>query len=123
MTSRPPGSPPPSGLRNPGAAVRGVGAGALGMEALAMLLAIQPLRTVGGGLGAAAVGVVVAFAVVLLLLTGLLRRGWAWYAAAGVQVLLLPAGLLHWALAVLGVVFGLVWGYVLHVRRRVLGPG
>jgi len=64
---------------------------------------------------------VVALAVVLLLLAGLLRRGWAWYAAAGVQVLLLPAGLLHWSLAVLGVLFGLVWAYVMFVRRRVLG--
>lgn len=111
---------PPSGLRNPDAAVRGVGAGALGAEALAMLLAIQPIRTLGGGLSGAAVGVVVAAAVVLLLLAGLLRRGWAWYGAAAVQVLLLPAGLLHWSLAALGIVFGLVWAYVMHVRRRVL---
>jgi Protein of unknown function (DUF4233) len=111
----------PSGLRNPPAAVRGAGAGALCAEALAMLLAIQPIRTIGGGLSGAAVAVVVALAVVLLLLAGLLRRGWAWYAAAGVQVLLLPAGLLHWSLAVLGVVFGLVWAYVMYVRRRVLG--
>jgi hypothetical protein len=110
----------PSGLRNPTAAVRGVGAGALCAEALAMLLAIQPIRTLGGGLSGAAVGVVVALAVVLLLLAGLLRRDWAWYAAAAVQVLLLPAGLLHWSLAVLGIVFGLVWAYVMYVRRRVL---
>lgn len=119
-TDRPPRTPP-SGLRNPPAAVRGMGAGALCAEALALLLAIQPIRTLGGGLSGAAIGVVVAFAAVLLLLTGLLRRGWAWYAAAGVQVLLLPAGLLHWSLAVLGVAFGLVWAYVLYVRRRVLG--
>ena len=114
-------STPPSGLRNPAAAVRGVGAAALCAEALAMLLAIQPIRTLGGGLSGAAIGVVVALAVVLLLLVGLLRRNWAWYAAAAVQVVLLPAGLLHWSLAALGVLFGLVWTYVLYVRRRVLG--
>jgi hypothetical protein len=118
--SRPPQSTPPSGLRNPPAAVRGAGAGALCAEALALLLAIQPIRTLGGGLSGAAIGVVVAFASVLVVLVGLLRRGWAWYAAAGVQVVLLPAALLHWSLAVLAVVFGLVWLYVLYVRRRVL---
>jgi hypothetical protein len=98
-----------------------VGAGALCAEALALLLAIQPIRTLGGGLSGAAIGLVVAFAVVLVVLVGLLRHRWAWYAAAAVQVVLLPAGLLHWSLAVLGVVFGLVWLYVLYVRRRVLG--
>jgi hypothetical protein len=111
---------PKSGLRNPVAAVRGVGAAALCAEALAMLLAIQPIRTLGGGLSGAAVGVVVGLAVVLLLLAGLLRRDWAWYGAAALQLLLLPAGLLHWSLAVLGIVFGLVWAYMLYVRRRVL---
>ncbi len=112
-----------SGLRNPAAAVRGAGSGALCAEALAMVLAIQPIRVLGDGLSTVAVGVVVALAVLLGLLAGLLRRGWAWYAAAAVQVLLLPAGLLHWTLAVLGVVFGLVWGYVLYIRHRVLGAG
>lgn len=109
-----------SGLRNPAAAVRGVGAGALAGEALVLLLAIQPLRVLGGDLSGLAIGVVVALAVALALLAGLLRHDWAWYAGAGAQVLLFAAGLLHWSLAVLGVLFGLVWAYVLHVRRRVL---
>jgi hypothetical protein len=38
-----------------------------------------------------------------------------------VPVALLAGGFLHWSLAVLGIVFGLVWGYVLYVRRSVLG--
>ncbi len=118
----------PSGLRNPAAAVRGAAAGVLCAEALALLLAIQPIRTLGDGDGGsgrtgAAIGVAAGLAVLLVLLIALLRRGWAWYAAAAVQVLLLPAGLLHWSLAVLGVIFGLVWAYALHMRRRVLGQG
>ena len=63
-------------------------------------------------------GLVAALAVVL---AGLLRRPWAWWAGAGLQALLLAAGVLHWSLATLGVLFGLVWAYVLYVRRRVLG--
>ena len=37
-----------SGLRNPAAAVRGVGGGALAAEGLVLLLAILPMRVLGG---------------------------------------------------------------------------
>jgi hypothetical protein len=103
------------------AAVRGVGAGILAIEALVLLLAIQPIRILGGDLSGAAIAVIVALALASVLLAGSLRRGWAWSAAIGLQVLLLAAGFLHWSLAVLGFVFGMVWWYVLHVRRSILG--
>jgi hypothetical protein len=89
-----------SGLRNPPAAVRGVGAAALGIEALVLLLAIAPLVKLGGRDTGPAVGLVLARAVV--------------------PVALLAGGFLQWSLAVLGVVFGVLWGYVLYVRRIVL---
>jgi len=113
----------PSGLRNPAAAVRGVGAGALGAQALVLLLAVAPIVRIGGAHRGLAVGLVVALALVALVLTGLLRHGWAWWAAAGVPVALFAAGWLHWSLGVLGVLFGLLWWYVLHVRRTVLSGG
>ncbi|MFI5929155.1 DUF4233 domain-containing protein [Micromonospora sp. NPDC051543] len=110
-----------SGLRNPQAAVRGLGAGTLGLEALVLLLAIQPIRVVGGDLGGAAIAVVVALAVAAILLAGMMRRPWAWHAGTVLQGLLMLAGLLHWSLLVLGVIFALVWAYALHVRRVILG--
>ncbi|MEU4781942.1 DUF4233 domain-containing protein [Micromonospora sp. NPDC023633] len=118
-----PGGRPPrrSGLRNPERAVRGLGAGTLSLEALVLVLAIQPIRVVGGDLGGAAIGAVVALAVAAVLLAGMMRRPWAWHAGAALQGLLMLAGLLHWSLLVLGVVFALVWGYALHVRRVILG--
>ncbi|MEU6078587.1 DUF4233 domain-containing protein [Micromonospora sp. NPDC047074] len=117
------GGPPPrrSGLRNPERAVRGLGAGTLSLEALVLVLAIQPIRVVGGDLGGAAIGAVVALAVAAVLLAGLMRRPWAWHAGTALQGLLMLAGLLHWSLLVLGVVFALVWAYALHVRRVILG--
>ena len=36
------------------------------------------------------------------------------------QVVLILCGLQHWMIGAVGVFFGLVWLYVLHVRRRVL---
>jgi len=111
-----------SGLRNPPAAVRGVQAVALTVQAVVLLLAIAPLaRLAPADRRAPAIWLCVALCVVALGLLGLLWRDWSWYAAAAVPVGLLAGGVLHWSLAVLGVLFGLAWLYVLSVRRTVLG--
>ncbi|MFY1672672.1 DUF4233 domain-containing protein [Plantactinospora sp. WMMB334] len=111
----------PSGLRDPDRTVRGLGALTLSVQTLVLLLAIQPIRLLGGDLGGTAIGAVVGLAVLAVVLAGSLRRPWAWYAATGLQGLLLLAGLLHWSLGALGLIFAAVWGYVLHVRRVILG--
>lgn len=111
---------PRSGLRNPQAAARGLGAGTLIIEAIVLLLGIQPIRVLGGNLTGPAIITILALAMTAVVLAGLLRRTWAWYAAAALPGLLLLAGLLHWSLAVIGAAFGLAWAYVLHVRRILL---
>ena len=68
-----------------------------------------------------AIGVIVALAVLAILLAGMMRRRWAWHAGTVLQALLLLAGFLHWSLGALGLMFALVWVYVLHVRRVILG--
>ncbi|MGK5742317.1 DUF4233 domain-containing protein [Micromonospora sp. URMC 103] len=116
-----PEQPRRSGLRDPQRSVRSLGAATLAIEALVLLLAIQPIRVVGADLGGAAIGAVVGLAVLAAVLAGMMRRPWAWHAGTVLQGLLLLAGLLHWSLFVLGVIFALVWGYALHVRRVILG--
>lgn len=116
-----PDAGPRSGLRNPAAAVRGVGAGGLAIEAVVLLLAVVPLAKLGGHGSGAAIGAALTVAVLCAVLAGLLRYRWAWYAGAVLQVALFACGVLHLALAVLGLLFGAVWGYVLYVRRSVLG--
>ncbi|TDB73833.1 DUF4233 domain-containing protein [Micromonospora sp. KC721] len=110
-----------SGLRDPEKAMRGLGAGLLVLEAVVLLLAIQPIRLVGGDLGGPAIAAIVALATACVVLAGMMRRWWAWHAGTVLQGLLLLCGLLHWSLFGLGVMFGLVWAYGLHVRRVVLG--
>ncbi|GAA5185007.1 hypothetical protein GCM10023322_27840 [Rugosimonospora acidiphila] len=112
---------PRSGLRNPAGAVRGVGAGALALEALVLLLAIVPLTKISTHVTGAAIGSVLALAALCVVLAGMLRRRWAWHAATVLQVALFACGLFHVALAVLGVLFGAVWVYVLYVRRSITG--
>jgi hypothetical protein len=111
----------PSGLRNPPAAVRGVGAGALVIEAIVLLLAILPIHVLGVRSAGAAIASVVSLAVVCILLAGLLRYSWAWWGALVPQVALIACGYFHVALAILGVLFLLLWIYVLSIRRTVLG--
>jgi hypothetical protein len=113
---------PQSGLRNPRAAVRGMGAAALAAEGLVLLLGIQPIRVLGAHLTGWAIAMIVVLSVACFVLAGMLRRPWAWHAGSAVPVLVLAGGLVfHRSLIVLGVLFGLLWIYVLHVRRRVLG--
>ena len=110
-----------SGLRNPEAAVRGLGAGTLALEAIVLLLAIQPIRVLGGDLSGWGIAAVVTLAVLAAVLAGSMRRPWAWQAGTALQVLLLAAGLLHWSLAALALIFGAAWAYALSVRRKILG--
>ena len=109
-----------SGLRNPEAAVRGLGSGTLVLEAIVLLLAIQPIRILGGDLSGWGIGVVVALAVLAAVLAGSMRRPWAWHAGTTLQVMLLASGLLHWSLAALGLIFGAAWAYATTVRHKIL---
>jgi len=114
----------PSGLRNPAAAVRGVGAGTLAIEAIVLLLAVVPLRRLGADHATTGIWLCLALVVLAGALAGLLRRTWAWWAGALVPLALIVGGVfVHWSLVVLGVLFALVWAYVLNVRHTVLsGP-
>ncbi|WBB79631.1 DUF4233 domain-containing protein [Micromonospora sp. WMMD882] len=110
-----------SGLRDPVRAARGLGSAVLILEAVVLLLAIQPIRVLGGELSGAAIGLIVALAVLAVLLAGMMGRRWAWQLGTLLQAVLLVGGLLHLSLAVLGLIFGAVWAYALHVRRVILG--
>jgi hypothetical protein len=119
--STPGGAPRRSGLRNPEAAVRALGSGTLALEAIVLLLAIQPIRLFGGDLSGWGIGAVVTLAVLCVVVAGSMKRRWAWHAGTALQVVLVLTGLVHWSLAALGLIFGATWAYVTYVRRTILG--
>ena len=111
----------PSGLKNPQAAVRGLGAGTLVLEAIVLLLTIQPILLLGNDLKSQGVTMAVVTSVLAIVLAGLMGKGWAWHVGTALQVALVAGGFLHFALGAVGVIFGLAWVYALHVRRTILG--
>ncbi len=110
-----------SGLRDPDRAVRSVGAAALSLEALTVLLALAPMAKLGGGLTPWRVTAIVALAVLLIGTAGQLRRPLGYHLGSFLQLAVLAAGLITPGMYVIGVAFGLVWLYVLYLRRTVVG--
>jgi hypothetical protein len=119
--SVPAAAPRPSGLKNPQAAVRGLGAGTLALEVIVLLLTIAPLAVMAGDRRGPAIVAALVATVLAIVLAGSMKRNWAWTGGAVLQGLLLAAGFLHWTLAAVGVIFGLTWAYAMHVRRTILG--
>lgn len=115
-----PSEPKPSGLANPQRAARSLGAAAMTLEGITLLLAIQPIRMLASADTTAAVIFLVVVAVAAFVLAGMMKRAWAWPAAGALQIVLILGFVAHWSIAAIGVVFGLAWLYVLKVRRTIL---
>jgi len=98
---------------------RGVMAGTLVLEAVVVALALLVVAKLDGGLATGA-GIVVGVVVVLLVVTcGLLRRSWAVWLVVAAQVALIACFVGAPAVGAIGVLFALVWGYLLWLRRDV----
>jgi hypothetical protein len=110
-----------SGLRDPARAARSLGAMALSFEALALLLAIVPLRMILDD-ATVAITAVLILTVACIVLAGMTKRPWVWKAGALVQLALIACWPLHWALGVAGIVFGLVWAYCWYVKIALGSP-
>jgi hypothetical protein len=110
-----------SGLRDPARAARGLAAMALSFEALALLLAIVPMRMILDDSTTAIVAILVLTAACVVL-AGMAKRPWVWPAGAVVQVALIACWPIHWSLGVAGIVFGLVWAYCWYVKTTLGKP-
>ena len=99
-------------------AVRAAAVATLICEAIVLMLALQPLRQVSDASGAA-VGFVAVLAGLCAAGCFLLRFRVGWWAVLGLNLVIIASGWLHPALAVLGVIFTLVWIYVMRVRHTV----
>ena len=111
-----------SGLKNPVRAVRAMGASVVALEFIVLLLALLPLRMLGVQPWGLTLGITLGCAVVCLILASRMKHEWAWTGIGVLQVVLLVAGLLHWMLAAVGIVFGVTWLYAMSVKRQLSRP-
>jgi hypothetical protein len=98
---------------------RGVLAATLILESIVVLLTLLVVTKIGDNGGTLGVVVVLALAVAMIMTTRYLGRSWGPWLGAALQVVMIFCGFLVGALGALGVVFALVWGGLLAMRRDV----
>ena len=116
MTEQPTGAPE---IPDPMKGLRGVFAALLVLESIVVLLALLVLPKFGEGATPLGVAAIVAVAVGMIVASGLQRRPWGLRLALVLQVAALACGLLVPALGVMALVFAVVWGVILLLRRDV----
>jgi Protein of unknown function (DUF4233) len=99
--------------------LRGIFAGILVMEAIVVGLALLVIDRLGGGLGGPAGWYTAALAVVMVVAACVQRHPWGLRLALTLQVAMVAGWFAHPALGGLGVLFVVVWGYLLYVRWAV----
>ncbi len=104
---------------DPERGLRGVFAGTLVLEAIAVLLALLVITRVDGGAGSVGVPIVIALAGALIAAAGLQGRPWGLGLALVLQLAVIACWPLTPTLGVLGLVFALVWVGLLVMRRGV----
>ncbi|PRY61728.1 DUF4233 domain-containing protein [Glycomyces artemisiae] len=110
-----------SGLRDPARAARSLAAVALAFEALALLMAIVPMRMILDEPTPATVAVIV-LVIAAVALAGMAKRPWVWPAGAVLQLAVIACWPIHWSLGVAGLIFACVWLYCWHVKRQLALP-
>ncbi|MEU8894700.1 DUF4233 domain-containing protein [Nocardia sp. NPDC048505] len=94
-------------------------AGTLILEAIVVLLALPVLGSVGGGVTWVSGTYCVVLALVMILGAGLQGRPWALRFNLGLQVLVLLGVFFHPSIGVIGVLFAVVWGFIVILRNDV----
>ncbi|MBH0777134.1 DUF4233 domain-containing protein [Nocardia bovistercoris] len=118
MTERPESEQAPA-APDPWKGLRGVMAGTLVLEAIVVLLALPVVADVGGGITWFSGTYLVALATVMVLGAGIQRRSWALPFNLGLQVLVILGAFIHLSIGIIGIVFAVVWGFILVLRHDV----
>jgi ABC-type Co2+ transport system permease subunit len=104
-------------MRDPWKGLRGVMAMTLLLEAIVVALALPVVAKLGGGLSTGAGWFVGSLALAMVAAAFLQRRRWGLGLALALQVVMIATVFVVPVLGALGVVFALVWAYILWLRR------
>ncbi|MGH3796817.1 MAG: DUF4233 domain-containing protein [Pseudonocardiaceae bacterium] len=100
--------------------LRGIFAGTLVMEAVLVALALLVVSRLGGGVGGPAGWYTGGLALAMLVAAFVQRRPWGLGLALALQVAMVVGWFAHPSLGVMGLLFVLVWVYLLYLRQDVL---
>jgi len=106
-------------LTDPWKGLRGVMAGTLVLEAIVVLLAIPVVATVGGGPTAGSTVYLVGLALAMIVASGMQRRPYALKLNLALQAVMIAGFVVHPAIGSMGVLFAVVWAYILWLRRDI----
>lgn len=98
---------------------RGVAAGTLILEGIVVLLALPVVAKLGGGLATWQGILVGVLGLLMFLACGVVGRPWGIPVALGLQIVMIASGLAVLTLGGLGILFGLVWVYLLWLRKDI----
>ncbi|GAA3459239.1 DUF4233 domain-containing protein [Saccharothrix longispora] len=119
MTTPAAPSPPPAPKKDPMKSFRGIMAGTLVLEAIVVALALPVVAKLGGGIGTGTGYLVLGLIVAFIATCAVLKRGWAVYVIVALHVVMIASWFALTALGAIGIVFSLVWVYLLWLRRDV----
>lgn len=106
--------------KDPMKSFRGVMSGTLIMEAIAVALALPVVANVGGGISTLTGWSMIAIAVALIVLCGMIKRPWAVPVVLALQVAMIAFIVTLPAVGILGLIFGGIWLWLLWLRKDVL---
>ncbi|CCH28721.1 DUF4233 domain-containing protein [Actinosynnema sp. NPDC047251] len=109
----------PAPKKDPMKSFRGIMAGTLILEVIVVALALPVVAKLGGGIGTGTGYLVLGLIVALIGTCALLKRPWIVWVIALLHVVMIASWPLLTALGAIGVLFSLVWVYLLWLRRDV----
>jgi hypothetical protein len=105
--------------KDPLRGLRGIFAATLVLEAIVVGLALLVVGRLRGGVGGPAGWYTAGLALAMVLAACVQHRSWGLGLALSLQAVMVLGWFAHPALGGLGLVFVLVWGYLLYIRREV----
>jgi hypothetical protein len=113
-------TPAPAPKKDPMKSFRAIMAVTLILEAIVVALALPVVAKLGGGVGTGMGYLVFGLIVALIGTCALVKRSWSVYVIAAIHLVMVASWFGMTALGGIGVVFGLVWVYLLWLRREVV---
>lgn len=120
MTGTPASSPrftPPP--KDPWKSFRGILSGTLILEMIVILLALPVVIRLSPGLSGLKVAYVLLLAAACFAGCMVVKKPWAIPAFCVLQVAVIAGWVVHWGIGAVGIVFGLVWAYIVYIERDV----